>query len=104
MYAIVKASGKQYKVSSGDVICIDRIEGDVGTDVVLNNVLMVVKDNDQVEIGRPVIANARVACTIKQQTRGKKIIVFKSKRRKGYKCKNGHRQMLTMLKVQDILL
>jgi len=103
MYAIVQAGGKQYKVSSGDTISVDKIEGAIGADVLLDHVLMIVKDDNQVDIGRPVLVDAKIACKITQQTKGKKIIVFKSKRRKGYKCKNGHRQLLTELKVQEII-
>lgn len=104
MYAIVKASGKQYKVSSGDTICVDRIEGEVGKDVLLNDVLMIVNDDNRVDIGKPALVNAKVTCKIMRQTKGKKIIIFKSKRRKGYKRKTGHRQLLTELQVQEIIV
>lgn len=104
MYAIVKAGGRQYKVTNGDIIKIDKIEGEAGKDVIFKDVLMIVDDNKNIEVGRPILANAKVACEIIKQAKGKKIIVFKSKKRKGYKKKMGHRQQLTEVKVKEILM
>ncbi len=103
MYAILKTGGKQYKVSCGDMITIEKIEGDIGKEVSFEDVLMVVDDNNNVEVGRPLLTNAKVTAEITGQSKGKKIIVFKSKRRKGYRKKSGHRQLLTEVKIKEIL-
>lgn len=104
MYAIVKTGGKQYKCIPGEKMTIDKIEGEAGNDIQLNDVLMTVDDNNKVEIGRPVIENARISAVITKQTKGKKIVVFKSKKRKGYRKKIGHRQLLTEITVKEITL
>ena len=103
MYAIVKTGGKQYKVSNGDIITIDKIDGDIGKDVLFEDVLMVVEDNSKIEVGRPILTDAKVSGEITKQTKGNKIIVFKFKRRKGYRKKTGHRQLLTEVKIKEIL-
>ena len=102
MYAIMKTGGKQYKVNPGDLIKIDKIEGDVGNDFIFEEILMVVDDNNNLQIGRPFIEGAKISGVITKQTKGEKIIVFKSKRRKGYKRKTGHRQLLTEVKIKEI--
>ncbi len=102
MYAIVKTGGKQYTVNPGDTITIEKIEGDQGSDVVFDQVLMVVDDDNNVSVGRPFLEGAKVAAQITSQKKGDKIIVFKSKRRKGYSKKTGHRQLLTEVKIKDI--
>ena len=104
MYAIVKTGGKQYKCIPGETMAIDKIEGEVGNDILLKDVLMTVDDNDKVEIGRPVIENTNVSAEITKQTKGKKIIVFRSKKRKGYRRKTGHRQLLTEIRIKEINL
>ena len=104
MYAIFKTGGKQYKVSPGDIVRVDKIEGDTGNEVIFKDVLMVVDDNKKIEVGKPILANAKVSALIDRQTKGEKIIVFKSRRRKGYKKKTGHRQMLTDVKIKEILI
>ena len=104
MYAIVKTGGKQYKCIPGEKMAIDKIEGEAGSEIQLNDVLMTVDDNNKVEIGRPVIENASVSAVITKQTKGKKIVVFKSKRRKGYRKKTGHRQLLTEITIKEITL
>lgn len=104
MYAIVKTGGKQYKCTPGEKMIVDKIDGETGTAIQLNDVLMTVDDNNKVAIGRPVIENASVSAVISKQTKGNKIIVFKSKRRKGYRKKTGHRQLLTEITIKDITL
>ncbi len=103
MYAIVKSGGKQYRVSPGDKIKVEKIDGDAGADIVFEHVLMVV-DNDRksISVGRPCLEGAKVSARILSQTKGDKIIVFKSKRRKGYHKKAGHRQLLTEVMINDI--
>ena len=93
MFAIVKTGGKQYRVGVGDQITVERIPGEVGGAISLNEVLAV---------GTPVIAGASVTAKIVQQPRGTKVIVFKKKRRKNYRRKRGHRQELTVLKIEEI--
>jgi len=102
MYAIMKTGGKQYKVNPGDLIKIEKIEGEVGIDFIFENILMVVDDSNNVQVGKPFLEGAKVAGVITKQTKGQKIIVFKSKRRKGYKKKTGHRQLLTEIKIKEI--
>jgi large subunit ribosomal protein L21 len=101
MFAIVKTGGKQYRVGPGDQIVVERIAGDVGTEVAIKEVLLIGGDGANT-IGRPTVANASVVARIVQQPRGGKIIVFKKKRRKNYRRKHGHRQELTVLRIEQI--
>jgi large subunit ribosomal protein L21 len=102
MFAIVKTGGKQYRVAAGDQITVERIEGDVGAEVSLAEVLAIGGTESPV-IGKPIIANAAVRAKIVQQPRGTKVIVFKKKRRKNYRRKRGHRQELTVLKIEEVV-
>ena len=97
MYAVIKTGGKQYKVSSGDVLKIEKIAGNEGSEVVFNEVLAL--DDTY---GTPMIAGASVKATVIKQARDAKIIVFKKKRRQNYRRKNGHRQDITLVKITDI--
>ena len=101
MYAIVRTGGKQYQVKKGDRLRVERINGEVGESVELNDVLMVVDDGN-INVGTPTLENASVKATIAEQGKGKKIIVFKKKRRKGYRLKQGHRQDFTALTIDGI--
>ncbi len=101
MYAIVRTGGKQYQVESGDRLRVEKLEGKVGDTVELTDVLMVV-DGDKAEVGRPVVESAKVIATIAEQGKAKKVIIFKKKRRKGYRLKKGHRQMYTAIQIQEI--
>ena len=103
MYAVIKTGGKQYKVSEGDVLNFEKIEGDKGDTVSFDEVLLVSKDED-VRVGTPFVEGAKVVGEIISQIRGPKIIVFKMKRRKGYSKKTGHRQDLTNLKIKEIVV
>jgi len=100
MYAIIKSGGKQYKVSPGDVLKVEKLPGSVGETVVLDEVLMV--SHDSVRIGKPYLEGVNVTGEISEQGKDKKIIVFKSKRRKGYRKKQGHRQAYTAIKIKEI--
>ena len=102
MYAVVKTGGKQYRVAPQDTITVERLTGEAGDIIELNEVLMVT-DGDNVEVGTPLIEGACVAAELVEQARGKKIIVFKKKRRKHYRRRNGHRQDLSILKITEIL-
>ena len=101
MYAIVRTGGKQYQVANGDQVRVEKLEGNVGDSVDLNDVLMVV-DGEEVKIGQPVLDNAKVTAIIAEQGKGKKVIVFKKKRRTGYRLKKGQRQSFTALKIEQI--
>jgi len=101
MYAIVRTGGKQYQVACGDQVRVEKLEGNVGDNIDLNDVLMVVAGED-VKVGQPVLANAKVTAKIAEQGKAKKVIVFKKKRRKGYRLRNGHRQSYTALKIEEI--
>ncbi len=101
MYAIIRTGGKQYQVTNGDRLRVEKLEGKVGDTIELTDVLMVV-DGEKAEIGRPVVENAKVVATIAEQGKARKVIIFKKKRRKGYRLKKGHRQMYTALQIQEI--
>lgn len=97
MYAVIRTGGKQYKVAAGDVIKIEKIAGDAGSEVVFGEVLA--KDD---VIGTPLVAGASVKATIVKQAKADKVIVFKKKRRQNYRRKNGHRQNITIVKIAEI--
>ena len=97
MFAVIKTGGKQYKVAPNDVILVEKLPGQAGDTVTLDQVLMV---GDKV--GAPIVAGASVTATLVEQTRGDKIIVFKKKRRQNYRRKKGHRQDLTVLRITGI--
>ena len=101
MYAIVRTGGKQYQVEAGDTLRVEKLQGEVGDTVELDDVLLVV-DGETVTIGQPVVEGAKVVAKVLGQGRHKKIIVFKKKRRQGYQVKKGHRQMYTALKIETI--
>jgi len=101
MYAVIRSGGKQYKVSKDDVISVEKLIGEAGDKVNLNEVLMIGGKGDPI-VGDPVIKGAVVNAEVVEQTRAEKIIVFKKKRRHNYRRKNGHQQHLTMLKILDI--
>jgi large subunit ribosomal protein L21 len=100
MFAIVRTGGKQYRVGVGDQIVVERIAGDVGAQVSLAEVLAL--GGEQQVVGRPIVPNASVRATIVRQPRGTKVLVFKKKRRKNYRRKRGHRQELTVLRIDEI--
>ena len=101
MYAIVRTGGKQYQVEAGDTLRVEKLQGEVGDTVELDDVLLVV-DGESVKIGQPVVEGAKVVAKVVEQGRHKKIIVFRKKRRQGYQVKKGHRQMYTALKIETI--
>lgn len=103
MYAVIETGGKQYRVQAGDEIDIERLAGvsDDDTSVVFERVLMIDNDGD-VTVGAPTIEGAQVRGERVRELRGKKVVVFKRKRRKGYRRKQGHRQNLLRVRIQDI--
>ena len=101
MYAIINISGKQFKALEGTKVRVPRQDGEVGSSLTFNHVLLVSSDGNT-QIGNPYIADISVTATILNQGRDKKIIVYKKKRRKGYQRKNGHRQFYTEIEFQKI--
>ncbi len=102
MFAIVKTGGKQYRVTKDDVLRVEKLAGEPGDMIELGDVLMVGEDGKAPTVGQPLIDKAAVFAEVVEQTRGDKIIVFKKKRRQGYRRKNGHRQDLTVLRILDV--
>ena len=101
MYAILRTGGKQYQVEAGDSLRVEKLPGEVGDTIELDDVLMVA-DGDTVTIGQPVVEGARVKAKIAEHGRAKKVIVFKKRRRQGYRVKRGHRQQFTTLVIEEI--
>lgn len=101
MFAVIKTGGKQYKVAENDVISVERLEGEAGSTLSLDQILMV-GEGESVTIGAPTVAGATVTAEIVGQARGPKLIVFKKRRRQNSRRKNGHRQDLTVLKITSI--
>jgi large subunit ribosomal protein L21 len=101
MYAIVKCGGKQLKVQAGDIVKVEKLDTEVNGTVELTEVLMVA-DDAKVTVGTPLVKGATVTATVIDQIKDDKVIVFKKKRRQGYRRKYGHRQQLTVLKVGEI--
>ncbi|KAF5068901.1 50S ribosomal protein L21 [Proteiniclasticum sp. QWL-01] len=101
MYAVLKTGGKQYKVSEGDVIYVEKLVADVDSTVELTDVLAIAGDNG-ITVGSPTVEGAKVVCKVLAQDKAKKIIVFKYKAKKDYRRKQGHRQPYTKLQVEQI--
>jgi large subunit ribosomal protein L21 len=102
MYAVIQTGGKQYKVQPGDTVEVERLAGQAGDAVTFDEVLLVA-DDQQVAVGRPLVAGAHVTGEIVEQGRGEKLIVFKLKRRKNYRRRQGHRQDFTAVKINDVV-
>lgn len=100
MYAIIASGGKQYKVEPGQTLRLEKLNGEVGDKVTLDQVLMVGGEGEP-KVGQPLL-DGSVECTVVEQGRAKKVTVFKKKRRKGYKVKRGHRQPFTAVRVESI--
>jgi len=101
MYAIIQTGGKQYRVQEGDILKIEKLEGAAGDKLILDQVLMV-KDDNGTKIGTPTVNDAQVTVAVIEQGREKKIVVYKYKRRKNYRRKQGHRQAYTKVIVEKI--
>ena len=101
MIAVVNIDGRQLKVEKNQEFYVNRLSGEKGDKITLNEVLIIEKDN-KTTLGTPTINGANVTISILDHIKDKKIVVFKKKRRKGYKVKNGHRQMLTKIKIESI--
>jgi len=103
MYAVVETGSKQYRVSVGDAVEVERLPVEAGQTVSFDRVLLASKDG-QVKVGTPVVEGAKVTADVVEHKRGKKLIVWKLKRRKGYRRKAGHRQELTVVRVKEIAI
>jgi large subunit ribosomal protein L21 len=102
MYAVIRTGGKQYRVASGQVVKVERLDGEVGETVAFDQVLMVGDDQGEPKIGAPLVTGAQVTAEVLEQGKGPKVIVFKKKRRKNYRRRRGHRQLQTVLRIRDI--
>ena len=100
MYAVIKTGGKQYRVSEGQLLRVEKLPGSAGDKVTFSEVLLL--GGDSPKVGRPLVTGASVAAEITGQARGKKVVVFKFRRRKNYRRKTGHRQPFTELKITGI--
>ena len=100
MYAIIATGGKQYKVSEGDIITIEKLGVEAGEKVTFDQVLVV--GGDDLKVGNPTVAGATVEASVVKESRAKKVIVYKYKRKTGYHKKNGHRQAFTQVKIEKI--
>lgn len=103
MYAVMKTGGKEYRVSKGDIIRVEKLEGKVGDQLALKDVLMISQEG-QSQFGTPYLANAVIMSEIIQEIKGKKVLTYKMKKRKNYRRFKGHRQTYTYLRVNDISL
>jgi large subunit ribosomal protein L21 len=101
MYAIVKIAGQQTKVTEGQQLFVHRLEAEAGSSVTFNEV-MLIDSGSSVNIGMPTVGGASVKATVNEHLKGDKVIVFKKKRRKGYRVKNGHRDALTSITIDSI--
>ncbi len=100
-YAVIQTGGKQYRVSPGDLLRVEKLDAEAGSEMQFTEVLMTARDG-ALRVGQPTVAGARVVARIIRQGRGKKILVFKKKRRKNYRRRQGHRQYLTTVQVTAI--
>lgn len=101
MYAVIKTGGKQFTVSEGDLLKVEKLPGEVGSKIEIADILAV-GAGDDLKVGQPAVDNASVIAEIVEQGKAKKVIVFKKKKRKGYTKKQGHRQQFTNLRIKEI--
>ncbi|HEU5328030.1 MAG: 50S ribosomal protein L21 [Thermomicrobiales bacterium] len=104
MYAVVETGSKQYRVSVGQTIDVERLAAEAGSDIALDHVLLVGGDDAELRIGTPMVEGAKVVATVAEHHRGEKLIAFKMKAKKRYRRKIGHRQELTRLTIKEIVL
>jgi len=101
MHAVIKTGGKQYSVSPGDQIKFEKLSGQAGDTIIFDNILMT-SDENGISVGKPFLDNCKVTGKIIRQGRDKKVLVFKYKRRKGYRRKRGHRQSFSLVRIEGI--
>ncbi len=100
MYAVIRTGGKQYRVSEGDRVRIEKLPGELGANITFDEVLMI--GGDKIAVGKPLVTGAKVTATIVTQDRAKKVIVFKFRRRKNMRRKRGHRQPFTEVQITGV--
>ncbi|HMU41365.1 MAG TPA: 50S ribosomal protein L21 [Pseudomonadota bacterium] len=100
MYAVIQTGGKQYRVQKGDCIRVERLAAGAGDKVAFP--VLLIGEGADIKVGQPTVASAEVTATVQGHERGEKLIVFKYRRRKGYRRKNGHRQEYTAVRIEDI--
>lgn len=101
MYAVIQTGGKQYRVASGEDVKVEKLAGEVGDNIVFDRVLLT-SDGENIKVGKPYLEETRVVGRITRHDKNKKIVVFKYKRRKGYRKKRGHRQEFTLVRIDAI--
>ncbi|MGD9031720.1 MAG: 50S ribosomal protein L21 [Desulfobacteraceae bacterium] len=101
MYAVIESGGKQHRVSTGDEVMVEKLVGEVGESISFDKVLLT-SDGETVNVGKPYLEDAKVVGRITRHDKHKKIVVFKYKKRKGYRRKRGHRQQFTLVKIENI--
>ena len=101
MYAVIQSGGKQYRVSPGEEVKLEKLQGEVGDPIAFDKV-MVVSDGENIKIGKPYLENTSVVGRLTRHGKSRKVLVVKFKRRKGYRRKKGHRQPFSMVKIEDI--
>ncbi len=102
MYAVIATGGKQYKVAPGDVVRVESLDAKKGDTIELKDVFMIA-DGDKISVGKPALASAKVTAEVLGEGRGEKLLIFKHRRRKGFRKTNGHRQNFTSIKVKEII-
>ena len=102
MYAVIKTGGKQYRVAAGEKLKIEQIPAEVGAEITLDQILMMVGEGESVKIGAPLVSGASVKATVLSQGRHKKVTIFKMRRRKHYQKHQGHRQNYTEIRIDGI--
>lgn len=100
MYAVIETGGKQYRVQKGDLVRVEKLTAASGDKITFP--VLLVADGANVQVGKPTVASAAVVATVQGNEKGKKLIVFKYRRRKGYRRKNGHRQEYTAVRIDEI--
>ena len=102
MFAIIKTGGKQYKIKENDTIFVEKLKNKKGDKIDIKDVLLLSNDEKSIKVGTPYLKGVAIKAEVLEQKKNKKVIVFKKKRRKNYKRKNGHRQNITVLKILKI--
>lgn len=102
MFAIVKTGGKQYTVAVNDVLIVEKLAGEAGSDITLDEVLLVGEEGQKTKVGAPLVKGASVTAEVIEQGKGDKVIIFKKKRRQKYRRTKGHRQEQTVLRIKSI--
>ena len=103
MYAVIRSGGKQYRVAPGQTIRLESLPGDVGAKIQLGEVLLV-ENEGNIQIGKPLVANAKIEATVLEHDRAKKVLIFKKKRKKQYRRTQGHRQDYTTVRIENIIV